>query len=175
MPLRYPQTPLRLLPDTPRISTGNMKCQQTTRDAKKHCQTFSNSTCQFPWGLWRCLLASAGMSCSLGISGGCLGGVWGLSGGIWVVFMEIGGAWISLGVIWVLSPCSMEWKHYYGTTQNGAVFCQLTILRHQNTKTAAYKRSKNDWVMPFFVIFRFAREKLLVTVSLDHPVTAPAG
>ena len=39
-----------------------------------------------------------------------------------------------------------------------------------NTKTVAYKLSKNDWVMPFFVIFRFAREKLLVTVSLDHPV-----
>ena len=30
---------------------------------------------------------------------------------------------------------------------------------------AAYKLSKNDWVMPFFVIIRFTREKLLVTVS----------
>ena len=34
----------------------------------------------------------------------------------------------------------------------------------------AYKLSKNGWVMPFFVIFRLAREKLLVTVALDHPV-----
>ena len=34
----------------------------------------------------------------------------------------------------------------------------------------AYMLSKNGWVMPFFVIFRLAREKLLVTVALDHPV-----
>ena len=34
----------------------------------------------------------------------------------------------------------------------------------------AYKLSKNGWVMLFFVIFRLAREKLLVTVTLDHPV-----
>ena len=34
-----------------------------------------------------------------------------------------------------------------------------------------YKLSKNDWVTPFFVIFRSVREKLLVTVSFDHPVS----
>ena len=49
-------------------------------------------------------------------------------------------------------------------------FCRLTILRHSNIKMVAYKLSKNGWVMPFFVIFRLAREKLLVTVALDHPV-----
>ena len=36
-----------------------------------------------------------------------------------------------------------------------------------------YKLSKNDWVTPFFVIFRSVREKLLVTVSFDHPVFGP--
>ena len=36
-----------------------------------------------------------------------------------------------------------------------------------------YKLSKNDWVTPFFVIFRSVREKLLVTVSFDHPVETP--
>ena len=36
----------------------------------------------------------------------------------------------------------------------------------------AYKLSKNGWVLPFFVIFRLTREKLLVTVTLDHPVSA---
>ena len=35
-----------------------------------------------------------------------------------------------------------------------------------------YKLSKNDWVTPFFVIFRSVREKLLVTVSFDHPVVS---
>ena len=34
-----------------------------------------------------------------------------------------------------------------------------------------YKLSKNDWVTPFFVIFRSVREILLVTVFLEHPVT----
>ena len=34
----------------------------------------------------------------------------------------------------------------------------------------AYKLSKKYWVMHFFAIFRFVREKLLVTVALDHPV-----
>ena len=33
-----------------------------------------------------------------------------------------------------------------------------------------YKLSKNDWVKPFFVIFRSVREILLVTVFFDHPV-----
>ena len=47
-------------------------------------------------------------------------------------------------------------------------FCRLTILRHSNIKMVAYKLSKNGWVMPFFVIFRLVREKLLVTVALDH-------
>ena len=37
-------------------------------------------------------------------------------------------------------------------------------------KMVAYKLSKNGWVMPFFVIFRLAKEKSLVTVALDHPV-----
>ena len=38
----------------------------------------------------------------------------------------------------------------------------------------AYKLSKNGWVLPFVVIFRLAREKLLVTVTLDHPVHSMA-
>ena len=38
-----------------------------------------------------------------------------------------------------------------------------------------YKLSKNDWVTPFFVIFRSVREKLLVTVFLDHPVIIGLG
>ena len=38
----------------------------------------------------------------------------------------------------------------------------------------AYKLSKYGWVMTFFVIFRLAREKLLVTVTLDPPVCYPA-
>ena len=34
-----------------------------------------------------------------------------------------------------------------------------------------YKLSKNDWVTPFFVTFRSVREKLLVTVFFEHPIS----
>ena len=34
----------------------------------------------------------------------------------------------------------------------------------------AYKLSEKYWVMHFIAIFRPVREKLLVTVALDHPV-----
>ena len=40
----------------------------------------------------------------------------------------------------------------------------------EEAKMVGYKLSKNDWVTPFFVIFRSVREKLLVTVFFDHPV-----
>ena len=43
----------------------------------------------------------------------------------------------------------------------------LTLL---DTKTALYKLPKNRWVIVHFEIFGPVRNKLLVTVSLDHPV-----
>ena len=46
----------------------------------------------------------------------------------------------------------------------------MILLNHQNTKTALYKLPKNYWVVALFEIFRSVREKLLLTVSLDHPV-----
>ena len=89
------------------------------------------------WGVWRCLLASVGILCCLEMYGGCLWDVWGVSRDIWVVFMEIRCAWMCVGGMWVLSPCSMELKHHFGTALKGTTFFYLTILRHQNTKTAA--------------------------------------
>ena len=41
----------------------------------------------------------------------------------------------------------------------------------EEAKMVGYKLPKNDWVTPFFVIFRSVREKLLVTVFSDHPVS----
>ena len=170
IPLRYPQTPLRVLPDTPRYPQGKWNAnrqQQMPRNIARLSQTapvsFLGSLAVSVGVCWHVMFRRDAM----GLSGECLG----VSGGIWVEFMEILGAQMCLGGIWVLNPCSMEWKHIYCSVLKGTIFCQLTIMRHQNTKTAAYKLSKNDWVMPFFVIFRFAREKLLVTVSLDHPVS----
>ena len=44
------------------------------------------------------------------------------------------------------------------------------MLKHQNTKTALYKLLKNHWVIALFELSGPVRNKLLVTVSLDHPV-----
>ena len=59
------------------------------------------------------------------------------------------------------------WKRF--ERQNST---HLTLLKHQNTKTAQYKLPKNHWVISLFEISGPVRNKLLVTVSLDHPVLA---
>ena len=61
---------------------------------------------------------------------------------------------------------ALNWKSF--KRQNSS---HLTLLKHQNTKTALYKIPKNHWVIALFAIFGFVRNKLLVTVSLDNPVT----
>ena len=134
IPLDTPQTSHRHPPDISReqdMQTDNNRRQLTPPDIlKQHLSVF--------WGVWRCLLASVGMLCSLEISGGCLWDVWRVSGDIWVEIMEIGGAWMCLEGIWAPSPCRMEPKHHFGTTPKWHNFFHLTILRYQNTKTAAY-------------------------------------
>ena len=60
---------------------------------------------------------------------------------------------------------ALLWKS--SKTQN---FTYLTILKHQNTKTSLNELSKNHLVIALFEIFGPVRNKLLVTVSLDHPV-----
>ena len=89
--------------------------------------------------------------------------------------MEIGGARMCLGGMLVSQSLQYGAKTLFRHSPERHNFCRLTILRHSNIKMVAYKLSKNGWVMPFFVIFRLAREKLLVTVALDHPVAWPSS
>ena len=167
--LRFPQTPPNIPLITPWHLCGTWHAnrrQQTLPKTPRNWQVLFEK-------VWQCFLASFVVCWHFIFPGdiwGCLGGPWGVSGGIWVVFMEIGGAWISLGGYMGSQSLQYGGKTLFWHSPDRYGFCQLTILRHQNTKTAAYKLSKNDWVMPFFVIFRFAREKLLVTVSWDHPI-----
>ena len=63
-----------------------------------------------------------------------------------------------------------EPSYYFSTILKCEILSCLVLLRQRNTKTAAYQLSKNDWVRPFSVSFRFVREKLFVTVAFDHPV-----
>ena len=60
---------------------------------------------------------------------------------------------------------ALYWKSF--ERQNST---HLTLLKHQNTKTALYKLFKNHWVIALFEIFGPVRNKLLLTVFLDHSV-----
>ena len=186
IPPKHIQAPLismnttQIPPDNPQIShrhppdisrehnmpTDANRCQQTLPDTSGHWQVL------FEY-VWRCQLASVVVCLHvvlpgdvLGVFVGCLGGVWGYLSGIHGNRRRLDMFRGYLGS----QSCSMEPKLHFGTTLKGTTFFHLTIPRHQNTKTAAYKLSKNDWVRPFFGIFRFAREKLFVTVAFDHPV-----
>ena len=48
----------------------------------------------------------------------------------------------------------------------------LTILKHQNTKTSLNELSKNHWVIALFEIFGSVSKKLQSTVCHDHPVSS---
>ena len=58
----------------------------------------------------------------------------------------------------------------YWKSSERQIFTHLTVLKHQNTKTSLNELSKNHWVIALFEIFGPVSNKLLVTVSLDHPV-----
>ena len=65
-------------------------------------------------------------------------------------------------------PCEVNvlyWKSF--ESQNST---HLTLLKHQNTKTALYRLLKSHWVIALFKFFLVRQKKLLVTVLLDHPV-----
>ena len=76
--------------------------------------------CHVPW---RCLGVSVGY---LGVSGGYLGGVWRYLSGIHGNRRRLD----VFGGILVPIPCSMEPKHYFGTSLKDMPFFHLTILRH---------------------------------------------
>ena len=109
--LRFTQTPPKHSPDNPIASLWNIKCQHTPTDANRHPQRTQETDrcCLRKSGSvsWH-LLLSVGIPCSQGISGGCLGGVWGVSGGIWVVFMNTKGAQMCFGV-YLGSPSLHYW------------------------------------------------------------------
>ena len=63
------------------------------------------------------------------------------------------------------------WKtHHVGTTMKDRSFFHLALLRHQNIKTSLNFLKENHWARPFFALFSSVREKLQLTVSLNHPV-----
>ena len=144
------------------MPTDDDRCQVTVAT----CQTYSNSTflCHgVSGGVCWCLLVCC-------VPWRCHRVVWGVSEGY---LSGIHRNWRRSDVFGgYVGSQSLQYgaKTLFRHSPERHNFCRLTILRHSNIKMVAYKLSKNGWVMPFFVIFRLAREKLLVTVALDHPV-----
>ena len=107
--------------------------------------------------------------CCLRMSWGCLRKsfvVWAVFWG-WQSCLKVFCGYLRVQSIqgWVL----LKPTHQFGSTLKCKENSHLIILRHQNTKTAAWKLSKNHWVRPFFAFFRFVREILFVTVAFDQP------
>ena len=78
--------------------------------------------------------------------------------------------WMRLRVFMSVWALYGEANALYWKTIKRQNSTHLTLLKHQNTKTALYKLLKNHWVIALFEIFESVRNKLLVTVLLDHPV-----
>ena len=144
-PPDIPQTPQDISREV-KMSTDENRRQQTPPDTLRHWQVL------FEYD-WRCLLARVVVCWHLEF----LGHVWGVSGGC------LGGVYGYLSDIHGNLRCSNVFGGYLGSPslQYGAVtllwhsperhnFFHLTILRHQNIKMSIYKGDKNHWVMQLF-------------------------
>ena len=108
------QTSSRYPPDISREQTTTDNRRQTTTDANRHRQMYSNSTCQcllVSGAVCLCLLLSVVVwwhlllpGDVLWVSGGCLVVIWGYLNDIHGNWRH----WDVFGGIWALSPCSME-------------------------------------------------------------------
>ena len=160
-------------PDNPVVSPRNTTYQQTPTDTNRHRQTLQDTDrcCLSMSGI--CPLASVVVCWHVMFPGdvwGCLGDVWGVCGGC---LSGIYRNWRRSDVLGgYVGSQSLKYgaKTLFRHSPVRHNFCHLTTLRHWNIKMVAYKLSKKYWVMHFFAIFSFVREKLLVTVALDHSV-----
>ena len=122
------------------------------------------------WNVCKCLVVFSSVCCCPVVSWGVWGRVFVYLDGILVCLSCLGVFGKYLRAESMQDRVWLEPTHHFGTTLKYKIFSRLILLRHQNTKTALYKHSKNYWVMPFLVICCFIREKLFVTVAFDHPV-----
>ena len=129
---------------------------------------YSNSTCQCLWVSgavrWR-LLLSVGISCSLEMSGGCLGDVWWVFGGVRVIFMEIGGTRMCLGLSGFSVPAVWSRNTILSQPWNERIVCTWDILDIKIPKPPNIRFPK---IIGFvqFLIFLVPSEKYYKSQSL---------
>ena len=137
--------------------------QQTKIDVNINCHTSLNS-------LFGCLATSVGVVWCLLLSWSVPRYLKEVSESIWVKCMYVCGVWMRLRVYKSVEAVNGAANALLWKSSKAQNFTYLTILNHQNTKTSLNELSKNHWVIALFEIFGPVRNKLLMTVSLDHPV-----
>ena len=160
--LQFPWIPLRYPPDIPKIpprhlqgtqdinrrqqmTTDANRCQQTPSDTDRCCLSMSGGVC------WR-MLSFVDILSSLEMSGGCLGDVWVVSGGIWVVFMETRGTQTSFRSIWDSSPYRMElFEYVWYTALKPATFFAGPFWNNKISKCPYIRFTKIIGLWDFFV------------------------
>ena len=123
------------------MPTDDNRRQQRQRASPRHPKTLTGDGC--------CLSMSGSVSWHLLVSfysWRWQGGVWGVSEGIWVLFLEIGSAQMCFG----FSAFAVR-SHNIILAQPGKawLFFHLTIVRPQDIKMYLYEVDKNDWVVWF--------------------------
>ena len=110
------------------------------------------------------------------MSGGCLGDVWWVSRGVWVIFMEIGATWMCLGVSGFSVPAVGSRNTILSQPWNERIVCTWDILDikipkppnirilFNQCKSHAPAHNKKCWsfVSSLFVLFCLASEVSLI-------------
>ena len=155
--LRYPQTPpdtSQTPQDVPQIpprhchkSNDTNRCQLKLPDILKQRPSVS-------LGVLGWLFVSVGVCCHLlfpghvwGVSGGCLGGVQGISEWYSQKSEVLGCVWWVSGFLLGFQPLQYAAVTLFSHSLERHDFFHLTIVRPQNIKMSIYEVDKNDWVI----------------------------
>ena len=176
---------MRNYSDTLRTSPDNIRQYQTPTDTNKHQQTPANviqpqhepsHILKQPHGvsgdvLGRLLVSVCHFCCpelSVDVWNRCLGA-------FKVKCMYVCWVWMHQMVYLSVQALNGAANALYWNISERLNCIHLTLLKHQNTKTALSKLSKNHWGFAFFKKFGSVRKKLPFTVFLDHPVLYDVG
>ena len=91
---------------------------------------------------------------------------------IWVKCMYVYKVWMNVREFWSVQALYVTTNALYWKFLEMQNSMQLTLLKHQNTKTSLYELSKNHWVITLLGIFGYDIRNLQFIVSLDHPVVS---
>ena len=149
----YSDTP-RHHPDIPKTTPRHLQGTQDV-NRRQHAPTDTSEHTQkhlsVSEGVCWALLSSVVVCWYLEFPGDVWGGIWGLSGGIWGVFMETGGTQTCLKGIWDSRPYNMEPLHYFGTALKRTTFFAWPYRGIKISKCLYIRFTKIIGLWDFFV------------------------